>query len=339
MWVQIPAGVTGIIPLLEFGKSDTKSCYRVSKFNLEVAGDGSNPTLNVSLRGVGDSGSIASSIVGDGNNPFSTFQPSQTFSTGVIGEGNHYWMVAAGLAFQPVMESFLSTGVGVNAYNWMHIYYSVDASIATEFTGFATASSAPNVSCVVNSIAQESPGDNLDLTHLEPNETITRANSGAIADNSVLQANSTTFAIGITKTWNAGTVADDGSGTAGPATHDFAAGHISIAGFSIEINGSPFGLPGTNSVPSLNKKVRYADVQMWFGQYADGATAYAKFVTIAGGFGTPANSSIAAAFFGEPHFSFRGPASSIATNLGTGGAFTKTGTVTDSALPPVRFAV
>jgi hypothetical protein len=57
----------------------------------------------------------------------------------------------------------------------------------------------------------------------------------------------------------------------------------------------------------------------------------AKFITTEG---KPVNPTVAEAAFGAPTFRFRGPASGIATNIGTGGTFTKTGTVTDYSPGP-----
>jgi hypothetical protein len=45
--------------------------------------------------------------------------------------------------------------------------------------------------------------------------------------------------------------------------------------------------------------------------------------------GNPVNPSIAIAALGTPAYFFQGPASSIATNLGSAGSVTKTGTIRD----------
>jgi hypothetical protein len=52
----------------------------------------------------------------------------------------------------------------------------------------------------------------------------------------------------------------------------------------------------------------------------------AKFITPEG---TPVNPAVAAALFGPQTFLFQGNAASFVNNAGTGGEFTKTGTVTD----------
>jgi hypothetical protein len=74
-------------------------------------------------------------------------------------------------------------------------------------------------------------------------------------------------------------------------------------------------------------------------QFIDPNIHLDKFVTIAGGFGTPANPSLAIAEFGPETWSIHGPASAIETNTGTGGDMVKTGTVTDVVGALVRFAV
>jgi hypothetical protein len=72
---------------------------------------------------------------------------------------------------------------------------------------------------------------------------------------------------------------------------------------------------------------RYGDVQIWVGQcVVPTPDNLAKFRTADG---KPVNPAVAAAAFGTPTFLFKGNASSFVNNQGTGGAFTKTGTVTD----------
>jgi hypothetical protein len=78
---------------------------------------------------------------------------------------------------------------------------------------------------------------------------------------------------------------------------------------------------------------------VWVDQFIDPNIHLDKFVTIAGGFGTPVNPPVAMAEFGEPTYRIRGPASAVETNAGTGGDFVKTGTISDVAGTIVRFTV
>jgi hypothetical protein len=104
------------------------------------------------------------------------------------------------------------------------------------------------------------------------------------------------------------------------------------------VNGWPIGLPrnATNFDPFNNptifetppSKIGFADVQIWFGQFINPNTAgnLAKFI---GADGKPVNPTVASTAFGTPTILFKGNAEDFPVNGGTGGAFTKTGTVSD----------
>jgi len=112
----------------------------------------------------------------------------------------------------------------------------------------------------------------------------------------------------------------------------------SVPGFSIGLSGTEIGLPcqavhaATDIAGHGRPAIKYADVQIWVGQYIDPTNAdnLAKFISG----GAPVNPVVAEAAFGAPTYRFPGPALGIGTNTGTGGDFTLTGTVTDAAPGP-----
>jgi|GEM_PF-6769129 len=104
----------------------------------------------------------------------------------------------------------------------------------------------------------------------------------------------------------------------------------SVPGWNLDINGTEIGIPAMAAHAASGvsgnslSNVRVADVQIWVGQYIDPTTSIDKFISA----GTAVNPSVAATAFGTPTFKFGGPASGIA-NVGSGGAFTATGSITD----------
>jgi hypothetical protein len=120
----------------------------------------------------------------------------------------------------------------------------------------------------------------------------------------------------------------DSSGSYGQALYE-------LPPWTIALNGNEFAIPcvAENAAGGVNPANRFGDIQIWVDQYIDASNAdnLAKFITAEG---KAVNPTVAEAAFGAPTFRFRGPASGIATNTGTGGAFTKTGTVTDYAPGP-----
>jgi hypothetical protein len=105
-----------------------------------------------------------------------------------------------------------------------------------------------------------------------------------------------------------------------------------LPGWDIGWNGFEFGLPVVSGGAADNPGVRVADVQVWLGTYIDPSNAdnLAKFISG----GRPVNPAVAETAFGAPTYRLAGPASGITNNTGTGGDFTKTGTVTDATPGP-----
>jgi hypothetical protein len=104
----------------------------------------------------------------------------------------------------------------------------------------------------------------------------------------------------------------------------------SVPGFDIGINGLEFGMPSQSigAAAGENKKIQLADVRIWVGKSLNLSTTSNRRLFINAD-GSPVPPSAAVAVLGTPTFDQRGPASGIQTNQGTGGDFTKTGTVTD----------
>jgi hypothetical protein len=115
-----------------------------------------------------------------------------------------------------------------------------------------------------------------------------------------------------------------------PSFGSFTSGDLSLPGFSIAISGLEFAIAclAANADPSYNPKFQMADFLMWTGVSLDTSVEANRrlFITAAG---RPVHPSVAIAALGTPVYDFRGPASSVETNLGSAGSVTKTGTVTD----------
>lgn len=120
--------------------------------------------------------------------------------------------------------------------------------------------------------------------------------------------------------------------------------------FNMAVNGFDIGFPSkqtANAYPnngsadqtlSNNARNRYADVQAWFGTYADPTdpVVFSKFISIVGGLGLPVDPNAAAAYFGTHSILFKGKSSdsSFFFNRGNGGSFSKFGTTSDFTPTP-----
>jgi hypothetical protein len=100
--------------------------------------------------------------------------------------------------------------------------------------------------------------------------------------------------------------------------------------FTIAISGHEHSIPclAANAGPSYNPKFEMADFMMWTGVSLDTSVTGNRRLFIDAD-GNPVNPSVAIAALGTPVYDFRGPASDVATNRGSAGNPTKTGTVTD----------
>ena len=116
---------------------------------------------------------------------------------------------------------------------------------------------------------------------------------------------------------------------------------------NLQLSGSAVAVPALGNIadPSAfwnynttSSIVEFGDYQIWAGTYIDwtNASNFSKVVSISGGTGRPVNPTTAATAFGTQTILFKGQASdnSFFTNRGNGGAFVKTGTVTDFTPTP-----
>jgi hypothetical protein len=113
-------------------------------------------------------------------------------------------------------------------------------------------------------------------------------------------------------------------------------GELFIPPWTLGVAGNPVGLPSTDGIGLQDStKIQYRAVQAWLGQYIDPVSNYGKFAKPAtGGFphGILVKPSVAAASFGPQTYRFDGGKTSGVVNGGTGGPFTKIGTVKDATI-------
>ncbi len=107
--------------------------------------------------------------------------------------------------------------------------------------------------------------------------------------------------------------------------------------FSTETSSAEISIPTLSEFitsPNIGPTMDYpamdrAETQLWFGTYID-SSQISKFVSG----GKPVPTSTAAAAFGTQTLLFKGNKSVFGTNLGTGGVFTKSGTINDFSPGP-----
>jgi hypothetical protein len=112
--------------------------------------------------------------------------------------------------------------------------------------------------------------------------------------------------------------------------------HGKIPPFDLDLNGTEIAIP--SQIASTNKNTQLldmADVQIWVGQYIDPTDPanFEKFVSISGGRGFPASPYGAAIAFGPQTYLFTGNSSTFYDNQGTGGVFSKSGTLSNISGP------
>lgn len=106
--------------------------------------------------------------------------------------------------------------------------------------------------------------------------------------------------------------------------------------WTIDYNGTELAVPcvGANAATGKNPVIRLSDVQVYLGQFINPNTYFNKFVTKSAGTSTPTDPAVAQAAFGAQTFLFTGNASVFATNDGSGGSVSSTGTISDFATTP-----
>jgi len=103
-----------------------------------------------------------------------------------------------------------------------------------------------------------------------------------------------------------------------------------LPAFNFLASGLSMAIPSPDYRVSLQNGVEYDDLQVWFGTYVEPTSDNLdRFVKEVNGVGRKVSPSVAAEAFGEPTLLFKGGAEQFKTNRGTGGTFTKVGTLTD----------
>lgn len=110
-----------------------------------------------------------------------------------------------------------------------------------------------------------------------------------------------------------------------------------IIPWQIQFSGAKAYMPSNRSIApggtDAQTVMRFSDFQLWSGQYIDWSNSnnFAKVVTITGGIGRPTNTNMASAAFGLPAILFKGDSSTsgFRINRGTGGSFSKIGTLSN----------
>lgn len=113
---------------------------------------------------------------------------------------------------------------------------------------------------------------------------------------------------------------------------------LSVGASTIGFSGRPLGIPsfpGSSDLSITSESTAFpvnntqlADFMMWTGLFLnDPISAYSNFVVYVDGQGVPAPISTAVAAYGAPKILLSGGSNRFLTNQGTGGPFTKTGTI------------
>lgn len=107
-----------------------------------------------------------------------------------------------------------------------------------------------------------------------------------------------------------------------------------IPNWDIAIAGQEISIPDlADNIGAGTPTVRFADVQVWFGQYIEPTSGnLAKFIDA--NTGKPIDPAAARAAFGQQTLLFQGDAEGFPVNQGTGGEFTTVGTISDFATGP-----
>jgi hypothetical protein len=209
---------------------------------------------------------------------------------------------------------------------WFHILLSCDASISSTINDAFTLATGPPMAIMVNAVDQWTSDKDARYSVAFPNTSVTvqlfpeqpTADNSFQGDAQSLQQPPTIV---------------DGGGTVFGVTYGQV--KLFVPGFEISWNGKSIALPGFFNP---NRKVQYGPVQIWVGKSIDVRANISKFVTLSGDgtSGSPAPATAATSAFGTPTFEFRGGKSGFKNNIGTGGAFVASGTITDLAGPNFR---
>jgi hypothetical protein len=300
IWVQF-MGSSSLIPIMEFGNAsygandansdgDLKGCIRYRSRHFGSVDGPIGPAIEVYLTGVYDSIDIMANYHGSSDPIDSNNYEEMATHSG----WTPFTVLAAG--YDNAIDDSLAAKVSPGS--WFHIFTSADLS-NTETVG----------------------SDNWDATWNEGYLLINGENHGTGNWTPSLPLGSDLYG-------KISSTIDAPGQSQHPAEHHSVVNEnwFDIPPWNIDLNGHEIGLPTKAANASTNPGIRYGDVQICVGQcVVPTPDNLAKFISG----GKPVNPAIAAAAFGTPTFLFKGNAASFPINRGTGGAFIKTGTVTD----------
>lgn len=314
-------------------------------FELLDPDDETYPALVFQVLGQTGSVNIGDCLSGDWvNSPFSLWTQENILDGAPPGwnEGNSFWMV--GKSMTPFAFRYYYGGTSIEPPNfvigqWQHVMFAVDTDFRS--LGNAPTTTGPLIVPYINGYEYGTPDQ-----HNLP------ANLIATADDWTEKYGPFDYEAGNGEEVNA--FGGISLSAIFPDTHvggdwsyvptgledavelgPFAASQMDVPAFDIAINGKTISIPG-GSHQNPNYKIQMADVQIWVGQFIDPRDHIEKFFRRVGETGgRPVNPAVAAAAFGTPTFLFKGSSSSTGfqLNRGTGGAFVKTGTLTDQSGP------
>jgi len=350
MWVNIPqasfdeVGVNSSVPVMTFGEPSFVTCSLLAILNRFPGG----PFLQGQFYGPLNGATITDTT----NGSFAAGRPALTWDDG------------AGLQ-APVIQDLnhmprygnLAVGTVYDVTGWNHIAVSFDMTPAATITlanQGADFFDGPNLPGAINQVYAfaSKPLVYVMMNGVDCSPTWCsfgkpmRVGSAGVAGATLVNVDADPetepnypdeYACGvISATRGSASLIFDSGGF--PENHNTAGESVSMTGLATRANGDQFGFPRSSDYPGnefsfTSPIVRLANVKVWIGQSVDVFAEKDKFVSENNGVGVPAD-SLANLAFGEPDFSFRGGSTAFPINLGAGGEFTKTGTLTDFSPAP-----
>lgn len=230
-----------------------------------------------------------------------------------VGRGNPWPFLtnsgAGGVTLTPLCSmSANSVGAAVNPGKWFHLMVAIDAS---HTSSYADPFNGNKFYMVLNGVALSVRSSVSDVTRTNGN-FIPAMNDSVRND----------FGFGPFK-W-----------IGGSSSEYLTVGNIPPIDF--DLSGTEIGIPSQRaSIYKNTQLLDMADVQIWVGQYIDPTDPanFEKFVSISGGRGFPASPYGAAIAFGPQTYLFTGNSSTFYDNQGTGGVFSKSGTLSNISGP------
>ncbi|WP_029581929.1 hypothetical protein [Bradyrhizobium sp. URHD0069] len=271
---------------------------------LSYTGDGTSGSIGCGLGGVTNALTSEDCFTGDPDNNFKGHGLGAEIGTNQFSAGTNF--------------DFSSPGMRIDT--WFHLFLTIDVSADSR----------------VGSIADIADiDDQADATSWGVAKAFVNGSEVAVLTTGDFTPRGRSDSDGTL--WYSATGADGSSG--GPIQPYYAPAYLDgvnvrgsaeffVPGFTLQLNGIPIGIPTYDGI--AGPRIAFADIQIWVGQYIDPTTNIDKFISG----GRPVNTAIAEEAFGVPTYRLNRPASDVANNTGSGGDFTKTGTVTDATPGP-----